>query len=149
MKIEIKKKLVKRLWLPVVLRAEKLRAVMMWRKGVKICNAAYEKIGKPRFYLFYNTRNDAWMPLTYDPRKDCMSVRRMIQMGKMHLRHSRRPTQQEIQAECFYYTPSAWGAKGCEGHMRLMQSKQQSWVDYYLSNVSKPMQKINKYLNKR
>lgn len=148
MKLEIKKSLVRMIWLPVVLRIEKARAVIKWREGVKACNMAYKKIGKPRFYLFYNRRNDTWMPLVYETRKDCLSVKRMIQMGKMHLSKSRCPTQQEIQTECFYYTPSAWGAHGCESHMRLMEHKQKSWVEYYLANVSRPMAKIRKYLNK-
>ena len=148
MRTDIKKKLVRRLWMPLVLRFEKARAVKKWHEGVKACDRAYKKIGKPRFYLFYNRNTDMWMPLVYETRKDCMSVKRMIQLGKMHLKQSRCPTQLEIQTESFYYTPSAWGARGCKEHMKLMQSKQQSWVDYYLANVSVPMRKIRDFLSK-
>ena len=149
MRTDIKKKLVRRLWLPLVLRIEKARAVRKWHQGVKACDLAYKKIGKPRFYLFYNTKNDAWMPLVYEPRKDCLSVRRLVQMGKMHIRTTRRVQQQDIQADSFYYTQSAWGAHGCRDNILLMQQKQQSWVEYYLNNVSIPMRKIRIYLSKR
>lgn len=148
MRTDIKKKLVRRLWMPLVLRIEKARAVKRWHEGVKACDAAYRKIGKPRFYLFYDRNTDRWLPLVYETRKDCLSVKRLLQMGKMRIHTSRSVQQQDIQADSFYYTESAWGAHGCRDNMRLMQQKQQSWVEYYLANVSVPMRKINKYLRK-
>lgn len=149
MRTDIKKKLVRRLWMPLVLRIEKARAVKKWHEGIKACDRAYEKIGKPRFYLFYDNRHDAWLPLVYERRRDCMSIKKLMMMGMLHIHTRRKSQQQDIKEDSFYYTQSAWGAKGCREDMQLMAQKQRSWVEYYLSSVSKPMAKINRYLNKK
>ena len=145
---EIKKKIVRWLYMPVVLRLEKAKAVKLWHDGVKQCDDIQKQIGRPRFYLFYNRRSGNWMPLCYERRKNALSISQMISMGKMHLTRSRKPSVPEIKHECFYYTHSAWGAPGCKDQPGMMLKKQSEWIAYYLTYVSTPMRKITVYLEK-
>ena len=148
MKLDLKKKLVRRFYLPVVLRMEKAKAVKMWQEGIKQCDEAQKKVNKPRFYLLFNRRTGKWMPLCYERRKDAISISQLIGMGKMHLTKSHKPTVAEIKQECFYYTHSAWGAPGCKDKIGLMRQKQAEWIAYYLTYVSTPMRKVSVYLHK-
>lgn len=134
-------------WLyePIILRVEKYRALRMWKKGVRECEAQYSKIGRPRFYLLYNQSTHKWMVVTYDRRKDAVSLKQLVSMGKLRVKHL--PSVQELKNECFYYTRSKWGAKGCETN-ELKQKKLAQWMNFYLYSVSTSYAKLHAYKKK-
>lgn len=139
------RRLVLRLYYPVIVRIERYRAVRMWRKGVKICQAEHERVKRPRVYLFYNIKENKWMPLVYDRRRDAVSIKQLIVMGKIHVKHT--PSVAEMKEESFYYTSSAWGAHGTyENDLRAKKLAQ--WIAFYLGAVSAPMQKVYQFRKK-
>jgi len=130
---------------PIIIRIERFRAVRMWRKGVKLCQKEYDRIKRPRVYLFFNLKNREWMPLVYERRKDAIAIKQLITMGKIRVKHT--PSVQEMKAESFYYTQSRWGAKGCSEN-ELRKKKLAQWILFYLAEVSAPMQKVYAFRKK-
>lgn len=148
MNIKIKKNLQKvflTIYRPIIVRREKLKATIMWRKGVKECIKAYKETKGPRFYLWFDSNTMTFFPVTLHERAkhDTISLSRLITMGK--LKAKRRPTVNDVKRECFYYTPSRWGAIGCDSDNALRMQKYKKWLSYYMTELSEPMRKLNNH----
>lgn len=130
---------------PVITRIEKFRATMMWRDGVKQCVKMYKEIGSPRVYLFYDTKHMVWAPMTYEPNKAMKpSLRIFRRMGKAR-GVSKIQNVDDMKRYSFYYTPSKWGALGCDEDNRLKAEKLTKWIAYYTTHLSVPMRKCQEY----
>lgn len=128
------------LYLPVILRVEKLRATILWRRGVRDCKRMARELNGPRVYLFYDSQHHVFSPMTRgDNRLGKPSIKRLRSMGKMHGANI-PSTVEQCKQRSFYYTPSRWGARGCCDN-RLRAAKLALWVQYYLYNLSEPMMK--------
>lgn len=133
---------------PIVTRIELLRATMMWRKGVKATLRMYEHVGAPRFYMLYDQSHKDWAIMTYDPnRKGKLAYRKLVQMGKWKASRYFKGVE-DIKAACFYYTPSKWGATGCDDDNHVRTAKLKQWQEYYMWRVSEPMSKLRSYKNR-
>lgn len=132
---------------PFIVRKEKIKATRMWQKGVKECINIYKETRGPRFYLWFDTNTSTFFPVTLEPRpkKDCLSMRELIRMGK--IKAKRRIDVEDIKRECFYYTPSRWGGIGCESDNALRIEKYNKWLTFYMNNVSIPMRKLKQTYN--
>lgn len=127
---------------PLITRIELFRATMMWRKGVKATIARYKECGAPRFYMLYDSSHHDWAIMTYDlNRKHFLAYRRLVQMGKWKASRYFKNVE-DIKAAAYYYTPSKWGAIGCDADNRVRQDKLQMWQKYYMLRVSKAMEKL-------
>lgn len=130
---------------PVISRIEKFRAAAMWRDGVRQCVKMYKEIGSPRVYLFYDTKHMVWAPMTYEPNKLMKpSLRIFRRMGKAR-GVSRIRNVEDMKHYAFYYTPSKWGALGCEEDNQLRTEKLAKWIAYYMLYLSEPMRKCREY----
>lgn len=133
---------------PVITRIEKFRASMMWRDGVRQCIAMYKEIGAPRVYLFYDTKHMVWAPMTYEPNKLMKpSLRMFRRMGKAR-GVSKIRNVEDMKSYSFYYTPSKWGALGCDEDNRIRTEKLAKWMAYYTTHLSEPMRKCREYRRK-
>ncbi|MBR1654855.1 MAG: hypothetical protein IJ698_00330 [Prevotella sp.] len=141
------KKQLFRIYCFFVLRHEKMKAVRMWKKGVKACDKRYKEVGGPRFYLFFDYNRKDWVPMTLEPNiMNYPAYRTLKIMGKIR---SRRLCSQpeDMKNSCYYYTPSKHGAKGLITPEEKAEKLQQ-WIDYYLLRISIPMLKIRRYKKK-
>ena len=129
-------------WAPVITRIEKYRAVRLWRAGVKECQHQAKKQGNhpPRFYLIYAPRIHRFVPMVYEPRQNCIAMRRLLQMGKI----ARHISVADMKRMCYYYTPSHH-TEGCEADNSVKAEKLKLWLVYYLRHVSTPMQKLRAF----
>lgn len=135
-----------RLYYPFIVRKEKLVALRMWRDGVRQCVKMYQEIGGPRVYLFFDRKHMVWSPMTYEPNKAFKpSIRIMQRMGKMHGANKINSVATAKQY-CYYYTPSKWGALGCQEDNHLREEKAKLWTNYYMLVLSEPMRKVRDYL---
>ncbi len=133
---------------PVITRIELFRSTRMWQKGVKATLAKYKKGGAPRFYMLYDQSHKDWAIMTYDPnRKDMLAYRRLVQLGKWKATRYFKNVK-DIKAASFYYTPSKWGAIGCDADNKVRAKKLKQWQDYYMYRVSVPMEKLRSYKKK-
>lgn len=133
---------------PIIIRFELFRATRMWQKGVKATIAKYKEGGAPRFYMLYDMAHSDWAIMTYDPnRKGLLSYRRLVQLGKWRAdKHFKDVAA--IKEASFYYTPSKWGAIGCDADNKVRSKKLKNWQGYYMYKVSSPMKKLRKYKKK-
>jgi len=130
---------------PVITRIEKYRATMLWRKGVAQCIAMYKELGSPRVYLFYDSKHMVWAPMTYEPNKGLKpSLRVLRRMGKAN-GVARISGVKEMKEFSFYYTPSKWGALGCDEDNKVRTEKLSKWIVYYMTKLSEPMQKCREF----
>ena len=130
---------------PVISRIEKFRATMMWRNGVRQCVAMYKEIGSPRVYLFYDSKHQVWAPMTYEPnRLHKPSLRMFRRMGKAR-GISKIQNVDGMKYYSFYYTPSKWGALGCDEDNQVRTEKLAKWVAYYMVYLSPAMRKCQEY----
>nr|WP_297658400.1 hypothetical protein [uncultured Prevotella sp.] len=136
------------IYTPFITRIELLRATWMWRKGVKATLNKYKEGGAPRFYMLYDKSHQDWAIMTYDPnRKGLLAYRRLVQLGKWKAtRHFKNVD--DIKKESYYYTPSKWGAIGCDADNKVRAKKLKHWQDYYMYRVSVPMEKLRNYKKK-
>ena len=133
---------------PVITRIELLRSTRMWQKGVKATLAKYQEGGAPRFYMLYDQSHKDWAIMTYDPnRKDMLAYRRLVQLGKWKATRYFHNVE-DIKAASYYYTPSKWGAIGCDADNKVRTKKLKQWQDYYMYRVSIPMKKLRSYKKK-
>ena len=133
---------------PVITRIELFRSTRMWQKGVKATLAKYQEGGAPRFYMLYDQSHKDWAIMTYDPnRKDMLAYRRLVQLGKWKATRYFHNVE-DIKAASYYYTPSKWGAIGCDADNKVRTKKLKQWQDYYMYRVSVPMEKLRSYKNK-
>ena len=133
---------------PVITRIELFRSTRMWQKGVKATLAKYKKGGAPRFYMLYDQSHKDWAIMTYDPnRKGMLAYRRLVQLGKWKATRYFKNVK-DIKAASFYYTPSKWGAIGCDADNKVRAKKLKQWQDYYMYRVSVPMKKLRSYKKK-
>ena len=133
---------------PVITRIELLRSTRMWQKGVKATLAKYQEGGAPRFYMLYDKSHKDWAIMTYDPnRKDMLAYRRLVQLGKWKATRYFHNVE-DIKAASYYYTPSKWGAIGCDADNKVRAKKLKQWQDYYMYRVSVPMEKLRSYKKK-
>jgi hypothetical protein len=134
---------------PYIIRKEKFVAVRMWRKGVKQCEKMYNELGSPRVYLFFDRKHMVWAPMTYEPNKQLKpSFKVLRRMGKMHGMHKIQNVE-DMKNASYYYTPSKWGAIGCDEDNRVRTEKLAQWLSYYLNFVSEPMRKCHLYLRRQ
>lgn len=134
-----------RLYYPFIIRKEKFAATKMWREGVKQCEKMYKEIGSPRVYLFFDRKHMVWAPMTYEPNKKYQpSFKVFRRLGKMHGTHNIRNVE-DMKNASYYYTPSKWGALGCEEDNQVRTQKLKQWVFYYLTRLSEPLRKMNEY----
>lgn len=130
---------------PLISRVEKFRATMMWREGVRQCIKMYKELGSPRVYLFFDAKHMVWSPMTYEPNKGMKpSLRMLRRMGKAR-GVSRVTGVTGMKEFSFYYTPSKWGALGCEEDNRVRTEKLTKWIAYYMTHLSEPMRKCREY----
>ena len=133
---------------PVITRIELFRSTRMWQKGVKATLAKYQEGGAPRFYMLYDQSHKDWAIMTYDPnRKDMLAYRRLVQLGKWKATRYFHNVE-DIKAASYYYTPSKWGAVGCDADNKVRTKKLKQWQDYYMYRVSVPMEKLRSYKKK-
>lgn len=133
---------------PIVTRIELFRATRMWQKGVKATIAKYKECGAPRFYMLYDQSHKDFAIMTYDPnRKNMLAYRRLVQMGKWKATRYFKNVE-DIKKESYYYTPSKWGAIGCDADNKVREQKLRHWQKYYMWRVSIPMQKLRAYKKK-
>ena len=133
---------------PVITRIELFRSTRMWQKGVKATLAKYQEGGAPRFYMLYDQSHKDWAIMTYDPnRKQLLAYRRLVQLGKWKATRYFHNVE-DIKAASYYYTPSKWGAIGCDADNKVRAKKLKQWQDYYMYRVSVPMEKIRSYKKK-
>lgn len=130
-----------RVYSPCIYRIEKIRASLMWRRGVSACIRKRKKHNKPRFYMLFDSNTMHFVSMTYNPVRDAVSVRSLLRMGKLHVHRS--PSVSDIKRECFYYTDSLWGAPQCDPKQKLAE-----WLRYYLAVVSPSIRKLNAYKKK-
>lgn len=130
---------------PVITRIELFRATKMWRKGVKATIEKYKEGGAPRFYMLYDNAHQDWAIMTFDPnRKGQLSYRKLVQLGKWKANRYFKDVE-DIKRAAYYYTPSKWGAIGCEDDNKVRAKKLRLWQDYYMYRVSVPMRKLRDY----
>lgn len=133
---------------PIVTRIELFRATRMWQKGVKATIAKYKECGAPRFYMLYDQSHKDWAIMTYDPNCKCMlAYRKLVQMGKWKATRYFKNVE-DIKAASYYYTPSKWGAIGCDADNKVRITKLKNWQEYYMYRVSTPMFKLRLYKKK-
>lgn len=133
---------------PVITRFELLRSTRMWQKGVKATLAKYQEGGAPRFYMLYDQSHKDWAIMTYDPnRKGMLAYRRLVQLGKWKATRYFHNVE-DIKAASYYYTPSKWGAIGCDADNKVRAKKLKQWQEYYMYRVSVPMEKLRSYKKK-
>lgn len=133
---------------PVITRIELFRSTRMWQKGVKATLAKYQEGGAPRFYMLYDQSHKDWAIMTYDPnRKDMLAYRRLVQLGKWKATRYFHNVE-DIKAASYYYTPSKWGAIGCDADNKVRTKKLKQWQEYYMYRVSVPMEKLRSYKKK-
>lgn len=148
MKKSVKKSLRKlflKIYSPFIIRKEKFIATRMWRKGVRECIRAQRDTNGPRFYLWFDLNTCSFFPIVLEPRPkhDWPSMRELVRMGK--IKAKRRVTVRDMERDSFYYTPSSWGAKGCDSDNALRIRKYHQWLRFYMEKVSEPMQKLRRY----
>lgn len=130
---------------PIVTRIELFRATTMWQKGVKATIAKYKECGAPRFYMLYDQSHKDWAIMTYDPNRKCMlAYRKLVQMGKWKATRYFKNVE-DIKAASYYYTPSKWGAIGCDADNKVRTTKLKNWQEYYMYRVSTLMFKLRLY----
>lgn len=133
---------------PVITRIELFRSTRMWQKGVKATLAKYQEGGAPRFYMLYDQSHKDWAIMTYDPnRKDMLAYRRLVQLGKWKATRYFHNVE-DIKVASYYYTPSKWGAIGCDADNKVRAKKLKQWQDYYMYRVSVQMEKLRSYKKK-
>ena len=133
---------------PIVTRIELFRATRMWQKGVKATIAKYKECGAPRFYMLYDQSHKDWAIMTYDPNRKCMlAYRKLVQMGKWKATRYFKNVE-DIKAASYYYTPSKWGAIGCDADNKVRTTKLKNWQEYYMYRVSTLMLKLRIYKKK-
>lgn len=133
---------------PIVTRIELFRATTMWQKGVKATIAKYKECGAPRFYMLYDQSHKDWAIMTYDPNRKCMlAYRKLVQMGKWKATRYFKNVE-DIKAASYYYTPSKWGAIGCDADNKVRTTKLKNWQEYYMYRVSTLMFKLRLYKKK-
>lgn len=133
---------------PIVTRIELFRATRMWQKGVKATIAKYKECGAPRFYMLYDQSHKDWAIMTYDPNRKCMlAYRKLVQMGKWKATRYFKNVE-DIKAASYYYTPSKWGAQGCDADNKVRTTKLKNWQEYYMYRVSTLMFKLRIYKKK-
>lgn len=133
---------------PVITRIELFRSTRMWQKGVKTTLAKYQEGGAPRFYMLYDQSHKDWAIMTYDPnRKDMLAYRRLVQLGKWKATRYFHNVE-DIKAASYYYTPSKWGAIGCDADNKVRARKLKQWQEYYMYRVSVQMEKLRSYKKK-
>lgn len=133
---------------PIVTRIELFRATRMWQKGVKATIAKYKECGAPRFYMLYDQSHKDFAIMTYDPnRKDMLAYRKLVQMGKWKATRYFKNVE-DIKAASYYYTPSKWGAIGCDADNKVRTTKLKNWQEYYMYRVSTLMFKLRIYKKK-
>ena len=133
---------------PVITRIELLRSTRMWQKGVKATLAKYQEGGDPRFYMLYDQSHKDWAIMTYDPnRKDMLAYHRLVQLGKWKATRYFKNVE-DIKAASYYYTPSKWGAIGCDADNKVRAKKLKQWQEYYMYRVSTLMLKLRIYKKK-
>lgn len=139
------RKLAIAIYQPIITRIELLRSTRMWRKGVKATLERYREGGAPRFYMLYDQSHEDWAIMTFDPnRKEMLAYRRLVQLGKWKASRYFKNVE-DIKAASFYYTPSKWGAVGCDEDNRVRAQKLRQWQQYYMWRVSEPMEKLRCY----
>lgn len=130
---------------PIVTRIELFRATRMWQKGVKATIVKYKECGAPRFYMLYDQSHKDWAIMTYDPNRKCMlAYRKLVQMGKWKATRYFKNVE-DIKAASYYYTPSKWGAIGCDADNKVRTTKLKNWQEYYMYRVSTLMFKLRIY----
>ena len=133
---------------PIVTRIELFRATRMWQKGVKATIAKYKECGAPRFYMLYDQSHKDLAIMTYDPnRKNMLAYRKLVQMGKWKATRYFKNVE-DIKAASYYYTPSKWGAIGCDADNKVRTTKLKNWQEYYMYRVSTQMFKLRIYKKK-
>lgn len=133
---------------PIVTRIELFRATRMWQKGVKATIAKYKECGAPRFYMLYDQSHKDFAIMTYDPNRKCMlAYRKLVQMGKWKATRYFKNVE-DIKAASYYYTPSKWGAQGCDADNKVRTTKLKNWQEYYMYRVSTLMFKLRIYKKK-
>ena len=134
-----------RIYYPFIVRKEKLAATKMWREGVKQCIKMYQELASSRVYLFFDRKHMVWAPMTYEPNKQYKpSFRVYRRMGKMRGMSKVRDVE-DMKRYSYYYTPSKWGALGCDEDNQVRTEKLKQWVNYYMLCISEPMKKCRQY----
>ena len=133
---------------PVLTRIELFRATRMWQKGVKATIVKYKEGGAPRFYMLYDSSHHDWAVMTWMPnKKGFLSYRRLVQLGKWKATRYFKDVE-DIKAASYYYTPSKWGAVGCDADNKVREEKLRVWQKYYMHKVSPLMEKLRAYKRK-
>lgn len=134
---------------PIIIRKEKMKAAAMWRDGVKQCMKMKKEVGTPRVYLFFDANHMIWAPATYEKNKAYKSsVKILRRMGKWHGSEKIKDVNDAMEFS-YYYTDSAWGAKGCSEENQLRTAKLAKWITYYMARLSEPMKKCRDYRRQR
>lgn len=130
---------------PYIVRKEKMIATRMWKRGVKECIAEYKRVNGPRFYLWFDRNSFQFIPIVYEqrPKGDAIAMKYLIRSRKVKIR--REMKVEDMKRECFYYTPSRWGAIGCDSDNKLRLKKYAEWINYYMTELSESMKKVRAF----
>ena len=130
---------------PINIRTEKMKAARMWRDGVKQCEKMAKELKGPRVYLFFDANHWVWSPMTYEKNKQYRASLRLLRvMGKMHGAEKVKNVE-DAKFFSYYYTPSKWGAQGCAEDNRVRTQKLAKWITYYMTSLSETMKKCRDY----
>lgn len=134
-----------KVYYPYIIRKEKFVATRMWRDGVKQCEKMYKELASPRVYLLFDAKHMVWAPMTYEFNKQYKPAFKILRrMGKLHGMHKIKDVE-DMKLVSYYYTPSKWGALGCDEDNRVRQEKLAQWLNYYMNRLSEPMRKCRQY----
>lgn len=137
-----------KVYYPYIIRKEKFVATRMWRNGVKQAENMSRDV-TARVYLFYDAKHMVWSPMTYEPNRQLKpSFKVLRRMGKMHGMQKIKGVA-DMKRCSYYYTPSKWGAIGCDEDNRIRQEKLAQWINYYMARLSEPMRKCRQYRQRR
>lgn len=139
------RKLAVAIYRPFITRWEIYKATRMWKKGVRQCIRAYKKLNGPRFYLWFDSNTNTFIPLIHKERTKDNTLSMQYLQRTHQIRARRTMKVEDMKRECFYYTPSRYGAIGCEADNSLRLDKYNRWITFYLEKVSVPMRKLRQF----
>lgn len=126
-----------------IVRREKLRATLMWRRGIRAATKTARRLNGPRVYLWFdkNTMDFVPMVLEHRPKLDAVCMKDLQYARKIKAKRLMRA--EDMKRESFFYTSSRWGAPGLD--TGKMKAKYAEWIAYYMTELSEPMRKLRSF----
>ena len=123
-----------------IVRKEKAKATVMFRKGVRAAREMARRLNGPRVYLWFDQNTMQFVPMVYEPRpKNDAPAMRTLQRYNRIKAHSHIQVD-DMKRKAFFFTASRWGAKGITDDGQLRE-KYRYWLSFYMTYLSVPIQK--------